>query len=182
MSLANITSSNKNPQSKAQEIDKDMEREKEQWEKEQKHIESEMIRLIENNKKVAELNLKDEEIRLKMEKFNQDKLKKLKKIKKKHDQAMEDAYKRAKKPIRIQRNKEIKKYNEEMRNAKMEIWQATHTLIFHLISINTTSKMTDLKVKSQIILNLIIINFLAINKKSTSNPFIQLKKNDFIQI
>jgi len=77
-----------------------LEKEREKWEKEQKHIESQMIGIIENNRRYEQILEKDEKIRLKLEEQKKKMEKKIKSKIKKNEERMKEAYDRAKKPLR----------------------------------------------------------------------------------
>lgn len=95
-----------------------LEKEREKWEKEQKHIESQMIGIIENNRRYEAILEKDEKIRLKLEEQQKKMEKKIKSKIKKNEERMKEAYEKAKKPLRQQRGKNIKQYREDIRKAK----------------------------------------------------------------
>jgi len=77
-----------------------LEKEREKWEKEQKHIEGQMIAIIENNRRYQRIYENDEKIKLKLEEQKKKTEQKLKKTKKKNEERMKDAYEKAKKPMR----------------------------------------------------------------------------------
>lgn len=95
-----------------------MEKEKEKWEREQRHIESQMIGIIENNRRYEGIIRKDQEIKFKLEEQQKKMDKLMKKKIKNFDEKRKETYQKAKKPERVQRGQQVRKFREEMREAK----------------------------------------------------------------